>query len=194
VVDLETTGLSAKDQVVEIGVAKVNLERGEVRKFYHSVIGHDDIDHNSWIFHNSDLKYEEVKEATNANRYTKVVADEVHDRIMADAPILPAKVTSFNVSFDFGNYLLYEPWHFDSEDYDITECVMLAATPVCQLHSPYGYGYKWPRLHEARRKILDPLDIRKYDIKDEKHRALDDAYLAGHILLEMNRIGVYNIV
>jgi hypothetical protein len=71
---------------------------------------------------------------------------------------------------------------------------MLAATPVCQLHSPYGYGYKWPRLHEARRKILDPLDIRKYDIKDEKHRALDDAYLAGHILLEMNRIGVYNIV
>ena len=68
---------------------------------------------------------------------------------------------------------------------------MLASTPLCKLHSNY-YGYKWPKLHQAR-KLLDPLTIRKHRIQDENHRASDDAFLAGHILLELIDRGAYQI-
>ncbi len=208
--DLETTGLRGypSDDIIEIGIVKVDTEAKTVEKIYDKMIGYD-LDSwsvskkKAWIFDNSDITHQMVIDAWNKGDTLTKIVDEVHDTLRPDKSLEPTKTTSYNVAYDFDLFLLkplnnskgfFDAWHFnDSDQYEIVECLMEAATPVCKIHSPYGYGFKWPRLHEARRHLFDPLEIRKKDIPDEVHRAVDDAYLAGHIMLKMIEMGAYTI-
>lgn len=208
VIDLETTSLHSSGKVVEIGIVKVDVENKTVEKFYDKIIGYDiDTwvlpDKNAWIFDNSDITHRMITDAYNKGDTLKKIADEVHGILRPDESLEATKVTSYNVAYDFDKFLLaslqnsrgfFDTWHFnDSEQYEIIECIMEAATPVCKLHSYSGYGYKWPKLHESRFQLFDPMEIRKKNIPDEVHRAVDDAYLAGHIMLKMIEMGVYTV-
>ncbi|MHA2132006.1 MAG: hypothetical protein ACW99L_18710, partial [Promethearchaeota archaeon] len=67
IVDIETTGLDPfYDLIVEIGIVELNLLSGESKILFDSVVreplfGEDF--RNVWIFENSDLNFDEVKNA-----------------------------------------------------------------------------------------------------------------------------------
>lgn len=67
VLDVETTGLiPLYDLIVEIGIVELNLLTGETQVLFDSVVREPKFgeEHkNSWIFENSDLTFDEVKNA-----------------------------------------------------------------------------------------------------------------------------------
>ena len=184
VLDTETTGLfgSPKDKVVDIAICKVTLGEDNVETIYSSVVGHDtsnwndDLKH-AWIFDNTDMTLEMVDNAPPESQ----VINEVKK-------LLDGKnVTSFNFSYDFNKFLYREPWSFRSKIVPF-RCVMMASKDVCKIPGLYE-DYKWPRLDEAYSYIVkgDPAGIEGI----QKHRALSDALMASHILLELDRMGRY---
>jgi len=184
VVDTETTGLfgAPKDKVVDIAVCKVTLGEDKVENIYSSVVGHDtgkwnDELRRSWIFENTDLTLDMVDKAPPESQ----VADEVSKILKG------ANVTSFNFQFDFDKFLYKQPWSL-RPDVVPFRCVMLASKDVCRIPGLYE-DYKWPKLDEAYRIIVkgDPAGINGV----QEHRALSDALMASHILLELHRTGNY---
>lgn len=185
VLDTETTGLEGapKDVVVDVGICRVDLQRGTVEDVYSSVLGYDtsewdDYLKNAWIFENTDMSLEMVESAPPA---LSVIADV--RRILRRQP-----VTSYNTGYDFGKFLYEEPWSMRGwfiECYDI----MKAATDVCKITSEYYSGYKYPKLDHAYSKIVegDPAGIHG----TQDHRALSDARMASHLMIALNRIGKY---
>ena len=184
VVDTETTGLTGapKDKVVDIAVCRVFLGEDRVDKIYSSVVGHDtkrwnDELRRSWIFENTDLTLDMVDRAPRE-------ADVVHDI----SKILSGKnTTSFNFSFDFDKFLFREPWGLLHRIVPF-RCIMLASKDVCRLPGLYD-DYKYPRLDEAYKMIVNGDPAKIGDMK--AHRAMSDAVVASHILLELHRAGRY---
>jgi len=184
VVDTETTGLfgAPKDKVVDIAVCKVTLGEDKVENIYSSVVGHDtgkwdDELRRSWIFENTDLTLDMVNNAPPESQ----VAEEVSKILKG------ANVTSFNFQFDFDKFLYRQPWSLRPNVVPF-RCVMLASKDVCKIPGLYE-DYKWPKLDEAYRIIVkgDPAGIKGV----QSHRALSDAIMASHILLELQRTGNY---
>ncbi|MCL2786573.1 MAG: 3'-5' exonuclease [Methanomassiliicoccaceae archaeon] len=184
VVDTETTGLDGapKDKIVDIAICKVTLGGDKVEEVYSSVVGHDVSGWNerlrhAWIFENTDLTLEMVAEAPSEK---DVIADIT--RILGNR-----NVTSFNIAFDLDKFLYREPWSLRGKFIPF-RCVMIASRDVCKLPGLYE-EYKWPKLEEAYRMIVkgDPADIHG----KQSHRALSDAVMASHILLELHRTGNY---
>ena len=184
VVDTETTGLfgSPKDKIVDIAVCKITLGEDKVEKIFSSVVGHDtskwddELKH-SWIFENTDLTLEMVDKATPEPQVVSNVT-----RILNGA-----NVTSFNFSFDFDRFLYREPWSLQSKIIPF-RCVMLASKDICRIPGMYD-DYKWPKLAEAYEMIVkgDPAGTEG----TQAHRALSDAVMASHILLELHKMGCY---
>ena len=184
VLDTETTGLCGypRDRVVDIAICKVNFDTAKIEEVYSSVVGHDvdkwDIDQkNAWIFQNTDLKLEDVKNAPPLEE----IASDVQDILKGNV------VTSYNVGFDFRKFLNYNPWKLGLHSH-IGPCIMLAATDICKIPG-YGEDYKWPKLQEAYDLITvdDPVGIKGR----QTHRALSDAVMASWILLELAAMGVW---
>jgi len=184
VLDTETTGLDGfpTDHIVDVAVCRVRPYRDTVEPVLSTVVGHDistwsQNQREAWIFQNTDLTLEQVAKATPAPFVTAELRSMLENRM----------TTSFNVGFDFDKFLFHEPWRL-REAVHLTPCIMLRAMPVCKLPGTYDV-YKWPKLQQAYDMLVDgdPADIGE----EQKHRAMEDAVMASHVLLELIRRGVY---
>lgn len=185
VVDTETTGLDGypKDLILEITITKVNLEKQSIEIVYDSVLGYDTKiwDHwlrDAWIFHNSTLKIEDVQKA----RSSSLIVPEIQE-------ILKGKVvTSFNVEYDFDQFLYHEPFNLKG-DVTVPFCLMLLSTNECKLPG-YYQEYKWPRLEEAYDILVQNKDP---ELSLNAHRAKSDTLMASYVLLELFKRKVIQI-
>lgn len=184
VLDTETTGLdgSPDDFVVEIAICKVNLNTLKVEHLYSSVLGYnvEEWEHwqrNAWIFSNSDITLEQIKNAKPHKQVIKEVQQILKSKI----------VTSYNVEFDFYKFLSRDPWNIQDYVKKIANCLMIAATNPCGIPFYDYYGqiksFKWPSLNEAYSILVegDPALINGV----QSHRARDDTLMASYVLIEL---------
>lgn len=167
VLDTETTGLGGAllgDKIVEIGIARVDLEHGRVFPEYGKVINQDltDEQKQSWVFQNTNLTPEDVKSSPWS----------IDDIVLDLTTYQTGVFTAYNVSFDFDQYLRYPPYHF---------CPKLAPCIMCECADRYNGG-RWFRAQEAY-DLLCPDNPANVPDGIEQHRALSDAVLEGFILL-----------
>lgn len=172
IIDIETTDWLPKGgKIVEIGIASLNIETGEIKEVFGSVCREPGLtakDHNAWIFQNSDLTVEQVRNAP--------LLSDLQGEIQQHIGHFNA-VTAYNKAFDF-DYLRDRGFTITGE----WPCPMLAATPVCKLPGRRG-GYKWPSVEECWRHLFPD---RPYT---ELHRGLDDAMREAEIIRELHRLG-----
>jgi len=183
VLDTETTGLNGYpyDVIVDIAICEVDLDDHTVKEVYSSIVGHDISEwtdkRDAWIFKNTDLTVEMVKDAPPLHK----VVYEVRD-------LLDGKcVTSYNVGFDMDRFLNAKPWRLN-QIARIKPCIMLASVDVCKIPGYYNQ-YKWPKLQEAYNIVTenDPAGIKG----NQTHRALSDTLMASCILLSLHDMGVW---
>ena len=125
VVDIETTGLDpCNDLIIEIGIVELNLHNGQTQVLFDSLVreqGFGDNHRNSWIFLNSNVKFEEVKDAPPFESVRLKL-----ERILDEYP-----VTAFNKSFDLG-FLKARGINVPNE----LPCIMRTATNICKIPFP----------------------------------------------------------
>ncbi len=177
VIDIETTGYNPLEELIlEIGIVELSLLTGETKILFDSFVkepkfGEEHRD--SWIFNNSDLKFEDIENAPLFNNLKKSI-----NEIFNQYP-----VTAFNKSFDLG-FLKAREINVPIE----LPCIMLTATNICRIPFPTGgSGYKWPKCQEAWDFFFPDSDY------IEKHRAADDAIHEAKILFELYKRGQFPI-
>lgn len=202
VVDTETTGLYGypDDLVLEIGAVAVDLDSNTIEPLYDAVIGYNLEDmtiqqRNCMVYTDpsfNDLTSKDTQKAYDEGKTLDVVVEEFRDAVNDLFDNGMPHMTAYNVPFDFGKFLNYNPWNWvDGDNYIEMPCLMEEATYVCKIRN--YYGYKWPKVDEAIRHMFTPVERREYDLGMEKHRALDDARLEANIMLRMIDTGDYRI-
>lgn len=180
IIDLETTGfLNQKGLIVEIGIASLDLNNGTIKEEFSSLVKEPGFNtaHTKapygWIFDNSTLEYEQVKQAPAMH--------ELFDQIQGVINKFPAGITAYNAAFDLP-FLKARSFSFKP-----LPCPMLAATPVVNL-PPAGRRNepKWPKVQEAWNYLFGDTGY------IEKHRALDDALHEAKIVYELHKRGAYD--
>lgn len=159
IIDIETTGfLNKGGKIVEIGIATLDTETGVVTEAFHSICkeaGMTVKDRDAWIFKNSDLTVELVRNAPDLMSIKNDIQEVI---LQHDA------VTAYNKAFDF-DFLRSRQFEIRKE----WPCPMLAATPLCKCE-PFKRGsYKWPKVEEAWMFFFPDQPY------TELHRGLDDA-------------------
>jgi len=180
VIDIETTGfLDQGGSIVEIGIAELDMETGEVQVIFDSVCKESILTAKhreepfGWIFRNSDLTVEEVRHAPTFEE----VAEEVQS-IIDDYPL---GVTAYNRQFDI-DFLASRNIRFQK----LQPCPMLVATDVCKIKKNGKHtGYKWPKVEEAWAQLFPDQPY------TELHRGADDAFHEAMILYKLYEIGEY---
>ena len=177
VIDIETTGLKPIDELIlEIGIVKLDLETGDTKIIFDSYVREPtfrDKHKSSWIFENSDLKFEDVEKAPLLEEFKQELQEIFHKY----------NVTAFNKSFDLG-FLKARGFEFPDE----LPCIMQTSTNICRIPSRNRRRrYKWPSAQEAWDFFFPNSDY------IEKHRAADDAIHEAKILYEIYRKGLYPI-
>jgi len=174
IIDIETTGFTpAKGFIVEVGIVSLDTDTGEVKTVFDKVCREEGMtakDRDAWIFSNSDLAIETVREA--------LLLSEMISEIQAIVDALDA-VTAFNKAFDF-------PFLRDRGIEIAKEwpCPMLVATNICKLPSKNGYNsYKWPKVEEAWQFFFPD------EPYIELHRGADDALHEAKIVHELFKLG-----
>ena len=168
VLDTETTGLGGipnGDKILEIGIARVDLERHMVYPEFSRIIHYDRVPRDCWAYKYTTLEPEdnyqspwEVYEVARALLYYE-------NKIF----------TAYNEAFDFRDFLNYPPWDFKPR---LAPCIMEEAASKL---APDG---RWLPAEEVYTKLCpdNPADLP--DGK-EQHRALSDAICEGYILLAL---------
>lgn len=187
VLDTETTGLKGApdDVVVDIGITKVDLNKGTVEEVFSSVLGYDvdewdDYLKNAWIFENTDMTLEMVRDAPHA----MYVIDKVRGLLRGKL------VTSYNVAYDMDKFLYKEPWNMKGLFMEARD-IMLEASKVCNLPNFYGFDEpRYPKLDYAYAHIVkgDPAGING----KQDHRALSDAVMASYLMIQLYNDGHYH--
>lgn len=177
VIDIETTGLDPIiDLILEIGIVELSLITGETKILFDSFVKEPNFgeEHrNSWIFNNSDIKFEDIENAPLFDNQKMKI-----NEILNQYPI-----TAFNKSFDLG-FLKAREINVPVE----LPCIMETATNICKIPFPNGgSGYKWPKCQEAWDFLFQNSDY------IEKHRAADDAIHEAKILFELYIHGQFPI-
>lgn len=175
VVDIETTDFLDKGgSIVEIGAVELDLGTGDIKHVFNSLCREKILTakhREAWIFKNSDLTVEEVR---NAPPFEEVAAQ--FQAIMNQYTL---GIAAYNRAFDF-SFLqsrgLVLPRHLP--------CPMIVATDVCKLPGRYGKS-KWPKVEEAWEFLFPTVPY------VEKHRGADDAYHEAMIIYELFRRGEY---
>lgn len=173
VIDIETTGfLKDGGLILEVGIAELNLETGEVVPIYEELVKESTFSmehYDSWIFKNSSLTWREI------NILGKPLDTQTIQKIIDKYPC-----TAYNKSFDF-DFLRNRGLVINKE----LPCPMLALTDVMKL--PGNYGYKWPKVTEAHAYLFPN---KKYF---EEHRGCSDAVDEAKIIHEMYKRGLYKV-
>ncbi|MBA7487025.1 hypothetical protein ES707_22587 [subsurface metagenome] len=169
VLDIETTGLSPKfSMICEIGLCFLDLETGDIDPIFNIICQEENkkFNDNSWIFQNSDLKYEDIVNAP----YLEDFRAELQAIFNLNCPC-----TAYNQKFDFG-FLEFRNFKIHQKFWD----PMLKLTPILKIPniSYYAKDYKWPSVLEAYNYFFPN---ERYI---ETHRALDDAMHEAKIVYE----------
>lgn len=172
VLDTETTGLQGidhGDKVVEIGIARVDVDRGKVFPEFGRVVRQDlsPEDKNAWVFFNTDLTPEDV---SNSPWDTVTVGRELmyYEYTMC-------VFTSYNEDFDFSKFMNKPPWFFYPK---LAPCIM---EETAARYSPDGRWFS----AQAAYSMLCPDNPAGLPDGKEQHRALSDAVVEGHILIRL---------
>ena len=174
IIDVETTDIKNEGCIIEIGIVELDLVTGATRILFDSLVKElpfGDIHRNSWIFNNSDLKFEDIVTAPSLDH----VKSEIQDILNLYS------LTAYNTAFDFG---FMESRGFIIKK-DIPD-IMAVAKEACKIIYAKG-GYKNPKMQEAWDNFFPNTNYR------EAHRAVDDAIHEARILFEMYRRGDYKI-
>lgn len=170
VLDTETTGLAGApiDSIVEIGISRVDLDRGKVYPEYSRIVNAPMTEaqyEESWVFNNTDLT---PGDCWSSPYYIGQVANELKYLY------LWRTFTAYNSEFDFDMFLNHDPWNFTP---NLAPCIMHECA------DRYNQG-KWFRAQKAYDLLCPDNPARVPDGKEE-HRALSDAVLEGYILLAL---------
>lgn len=179
VIDTETTGLNGieeGDTIVEVGVARVNMTLGRVYPMFNFLVGQyipEDRRH-AWIFEHTDLT---VDDLARASMDADIVSEVLQSMLTGCA------VTSYNTEFDFDRFLFQDPWRMNAYTRR-APCIMETAARFVGTCDHAG-GSRWPSLQSAYNQLCpeDPADLNG----PEKHRAMWDAVMAGHVLVKLIR-------
>ena len=179
VVDIETTGfLNAGGKIVEIGIVSLDLETGRIIELFDQVIREDGLtakDRDAWIFQNSNLTVEEVRNAPPAK--------DIFAQVQVILDAYPLGCTAFNRPFDVG-FLESRGIKFSRSLQD----PMILATGVCKLPNAYGRGgYKYPKVTEAYDFFFPNSGY------VEAHRGLDDCRHEALVVLELYKMGLFKV-
>jgi len=167
ILDIETTGFTPKDYIVEIGIVALDLDTGKAEIVYDELVREPGLSRSksgAWIFQNSDLDFDAVMSAKPLDTMT---IQDIANRFA---------MTAFNKKFDFA--------FFKDRGIEIDEldCPMLVATGICKLIDKRGRP-KWPSVEEAWRFFFPN------DHYIEKHRGADDALHEAKIVYELYKRG-----
>lgn len=175
VLDIETTNfLNKGGKIVEVGAVSLDLDTGYTEAIFDSLMrepGLTQSDRESWIFKNSTLTVEDVREAS--------ASELVLQQLQAVIDQYPDGVTAFNRDFDIG-FLSSRGIRFPK----LQPCPMKVATDVCKVPAAYG-GFKWPKVEECY-SIFFP----EYEYK-EAHRGLSDAIDEAVLVYYLYKQGYY---
>lgn len=185
VLDIETTGLDGYekgDKFLSVGIVRLDLKTMKLYPVFYSAVWQylDEKDRECWLFKNGHMDPEEV---TNSI-FGKVSAAEIIADIIEDE-----FVTTYNTAFDLDAFL--DPWMDKVASvgklYYRAPCIMKACTQVPEIpRRMHEDGSCWPSLLSSYAKLCAPKEIR------QTHNALDDAMMAGEVLLELIRRGLYD--
>lgn len=173
VLDIETTGLQGAlfgDKVLEVGVARVNLDVGKVYPEYSKIVYSQltDSEKKCWAFENTTLTPEDVTHADySSTRVARQLDDLYHCK----------PFTSYNRAFDFDKFMNIPPWS--------SEWTSGFAPCLKELYAEYFTDDgRWVSAQVAY-NTLCPDNPSGLEGGRELHRALDDAVMEGHILIRM---------
>lgn len=200
IIDTETTGLGGypADRVLEIGIAELDVQTGEVRPVYGAMIRYDDMEtfkreyekeHGPiWVFGNTDLSMDKLlSEGKSPETVLAEVKKIIHGK----------QLTSYNVPFDFGKFLNHPPWSFDKEYCIISFDIMCLATNTVKAMAEHDMIAdkdiqqrlldKWGKDPDRYVKSLDSYRVLCPDDPAgregiQTHRAMDDAVMEAYIL------------
>ena len=181
VIDLETTGLDgyeAGDRIVEIGAVNVDFLRKTVTPIYGHTVSYDSPftphGRDSWIFKEGYLTPEECERSPMDEEKSATIL----------ATILDGEyVTSYNTEFDLDKFIL--PW-FDKIIPDMLDLGFFRAPCIMKASGQVMADGLWPSLKVAYSTLIGT--NRTY----HEHRALDDAMMAGEVLLSLHKRGLYD--
>ena len=188
VIDLETTGLDGymvgperKDSILSVGIASVNIIHRTVTPLFYSPIQQplNDETKKAWIFKDGHMTHAEIEFAPLSNEPAAEIVSRIIDM---------QYITSFNTVFDLDMFL--DPWLEDMDEGPFryrAPCLMKACTQVPSIpRTMHKDGSCWPSLLSSYAKLCDPQEIR------QTHNALDDAMMAGKVLLALYDRGLYD--
>ncbi len=161
IIDIETTGFFEDNgKIVEFGISYYDTVKDEATKGEHFICREQGLnakDRQAWVFLNTSLTVEEVRNSKYFN--------EMHELVQSSINAC-CYVTAFNKQFDF-TFLRSR----GIEIFNEAPCIMEVATNILNLPNKYGYdNYKWPNVNEAWEHYFPSIEY------NEIHRALDDSY------------------
>ena len=179
VIDIETSNFLQKGgSIVEIGAVELDLSTGEITEVFNSLLREPTLtakDREAWIFSNSDLTVEMVRDAPEASL--------VFPQVQYIIDQYPAGVTAYNRNFDV-DFLVSRGIRFGK----LLPCPMLLMTPICKLPFPRGgNGFKFPKCEEAHRYLFPDVEY------TEAHRGLSDATDEARIVYKLYTMGIFKI-
>ncbi len=178
VIDIETTGFLPNGSIVECGIVELDLESGEIKEVFNSLLREPTFTEESWgswIFSNSDLTAQEVCDAPEASL--------IYPQIQYVIDQYPTGVTAYNRNFDV-DFLVSRGIRFGR----LLPCPMLLLTPICKLPFPRGgSGFKFPKCEEAHRYLFPDVEY------TEAHRGLSDATDEARIIYKLYTMGIFTL-
>lgn len=180
--DIETTYFLDKGgSIIEIGIVELNLQNGEIKEIFNSLLKESILTQKhrkppfGWIFNNSDLTVEMVRNAPPAEEILPIVQTIINTYTNG--------CTAYNNDFDF-SFLEDRGIKFPKK----LPCPMKLCTPILKLkNSFHPNDYKWPSVEEAYKYFFPEI---KYI---EKHRGADDAKHEAEIVYKLYKMGIFKI-
>lgn len=163
--------------IVEIAYAKVNLDKLIVIPGYSFVVNDPSALHEAWVFNNTDLTHEMVMNGTAPNIVERFLIDKLEGK----------EVTSYNIAFD--EMMLSRDMPYLDQSVRWGQDIMVRAAEVPEIPRKHAGKNTWPRAEDSYNYLCpdDPCHLNG----KEKHRALADAEMEGHILLELYLRGLW---
>ena len=175
VLDIETTGFQNEGGlIVEIGAVEMDVQTWEINEVFSSLCREPGLTakhRDSWIFKNSDLTVEALRQAPPF--------EEVAAAFQLIVNQYTNGATAFNRVFDI-NFLHSRGLTFPK----LLPCPMLLSTDICKLPGKFD-KYKWPSVMEAYAYFFPDIPY------NEKHRGADDARHEAMIVAQLIQLGFY---